>query len=265
MLGSPVLDVSLGKADAVDNCLNEMFGTKREKKVQVFRQLDEYLPPEKPTAWVQCERCLKWRRVPFHVKMDTFPDQWYCEYNTWDEIEKINCDYPQDNFDSEKEAIITQQRHAVELVNIGDWNYVYCIRNHVYYEAKAVQKRTKKALTINEEDKVEFRFHFRGWKSNQDEWIESGSNRIAPHHLYTDATSKNIKDQEKWQGFIEPIIVVENKSPIKLPEKKKSNQYKQVKQGKRKDSSSGSSNSNQVVKSSTNSKKRARQHSHSNE
>lgn len=47
---------------------------------------------KKVTQWVQCERksCSKWRKVPTHIDMSTFSDNWYCEHNFWD-LEKNKC------------------------------------------------------------------------------------------------------------------------------------------------------------------------------
>lgn len=197
MLGSPVLDVGLGQVDAVEDCLKDIFGSLK-RKTEEFGQYDLNLPPERPTAWVQCEKCLKWRRVPFHVNVENLPEQWYCEQNTWD-LEKANCAVPQDKFDSEKEATLLTDCTEIEPVNEGDWKDVYCLRNEVYYEAKAMKFRTVKGK--DGEEITEIKFHFKGWKSSQDEWIELGSERIAPHHLYTDVTSRSVRDQEKWQGL----------------------------------------------------------------
>ena len=199
ILGSPVLDVGLGQVDAVENCLKEIFGNNLQRQVEEFGQYDLNLPPERPTAWVQCESCLKWRRVPFHINVETLPEKWYCHENTWD-YEKATCDYPQDNFDSEKEATLLTERAEIEPVKEGDWRDVYCLRNEVYYEAKAMKLRTVKRKNGQGEDQIEIKFHFKGWKPSQDEWIELGSERIAPHHLYTNVASKTIREQEKWQG-----------------------------------------------------------------
>ena len=57
----------------------------------------------KQVSWVQCERrnCKKWRKVPGHIDMETFPEKWYCEMNTWD-IDAASCDAPEAS-DSENE------------------------------------------------------------------------------------------------------------------------------------------------------------------
>lgn len=57
----------------------------------------------KKTQWVQCERksCKKWRKVPEHIDMDTFPEKWYCEMNSWNP-QSASCAFPEDS-DSENE------------------------------------------------------------------------------------------------------------------------------------------------------------------
>jgi [histone H3]-lysine4 N-trimethyltransferase ATXR3 len=211
LIGSPVLDVNLGRVGAVGNCLDEMFGANRIKRSdEDYTQFDNNLPPEVPTEWVQCEECLKWRRVPFHVVLDDLPDVWYCRMNFWDEPEKANCDTPQDTYDPDKESTVdcsALRDGYVEPVEVGDWKDVFCVRNKIYYEAKAVSMRPSKKNLGN----TEVKFHFKGWKPNQDEWIEVGSPRIAPYHFYTDATSRTVKDQEKWQGYKNGEKAKENK------------------------------------------------------
>lgn len=34
--------------------------------------------------WVQCDSCKKWRTVPKDIDLNTMPERWYCEMNTWD-------------------------------------------------------------------------------------------------------------------------------------------------------------------------------------
>ena len=94
LMGSPSLDVTLGQVDAVHRVLKDLVTTnhKSTKGRHAVRnnQLDDILPPEMPTAWVQCELCHKWRRVAWHVDADTLPDLWECHMNFWD-VENNNC------------------------------------------------------------------------------------------------------------------------------------------------------------------------------
>jgi hypothetical protein len=65
---------------------------------------DAAVPVKKVTQWVQCERrnCKKWRKVPGHIDMESLPEKWYCEMNTWD-LDRATCDYHEDT-DSDQEA-----------------------------------------------------------------------------------------------------------------------------------------------------------------
>lgn len=202
LIGSPVLDVSLGRVDAVGTCLDEMFGVDRKRSDEDYTQFDNNLPPEMPTEWVQCEECLKWRRVPFHVDLSDLPDVWLCKMNFWDEPEKANCDAPQDAFDPEKEGTVNCSAWlndgGVETCRVGDMKDVYCLRNEIFYEAKVLRIRKSRKEGKEEEEAL---FHFKGWKSNNDEWISVSSPRIVAHHMFTDATKSRVQDQEKWQGY----------------------------------------------------------------
>ena len=43
------------------------------------------------TPWAQCDKCLKWRRMPWHTDPAQLGDTWFCWQNTWD-VEKASCD-----------------------------------------------------------------------------------------------------------------------------------------------------------------------------
>ena len=211
ILGSPVLDTHLGQVDAIDTCLDEMFGESRKKKhsddhsgrgrsgqEEKQLQLDGILPPEENTGWVQCDSCMKWRRVPWNINMDDLPDEWYCKDNFWDPPERATCEMGQDQFNPDKESTVFDVESAPEPCALGDLKDVFCMRNEVFYEAKVVQIREEvlpDGTTIQQA-----RFHFIGWKKNTDEWLDVGSTRITPHHRHTDVTARNPREQEKWQG-----------------------------------------------------------------
>ena len=38
----------------------------------------------RPPQWLQCDRCDKWRKVPYYVDVKSLPEKWYCENNQWD-------------------------------------------------------------------------------------------------------------------------------------------------------------------------------------
>ena len=218
--GSPVLDVALGQIDAVRGVLRELIEVEGKNgrgnnKSNEEKQFDEILPPEMPTAWVQCEGCHKWRRVAWHVDSENLPDPWYCNMNDWDP-EKSNCDTPQDYYDPESENALDYKAENFDESQIveGTMLDVYCKKNCIYYEAQV--KKVK--LPKNENEKKKYLFHFKGWSSKFDEWVESGSDRIQAHNLYTDPTKSHPADQERWQGA---AVLSEKKS--KKSDKKKTN------------------------------------------
>lgn len=49
------------------------------------------------TAWVECERCKKWRKLPDFVDPEQLPEQWYCEMNVWDR-ERSTCNAPEERY-----------------------------------------------------------------------------------------------------------------------------------------------------------------------
>jgi len=217
--GSPVLDVALGQIDTVRGVLRELIDAdgkngRGKNKSNDEKQFDEILPPEMPTAWVQCEGCHKWRRVAWHVDSENLPDPWYCNMNDWDP-EKASCDTAQDYYDPESENALDYKAENFDESQIveGTWLDVYCKKNCIYYEAQV--KKIKEPKNANEKRK--YLFHFKGWSSKFDEWVEAGSDRIQAHNLYTDPTKSHPADQERWQGA---TVLSEKKS--KKGDKKKS-------------------------------------------
>lgn len=202
--GSPMLDVTLGGVYAVENALKLMQADKYIVKVkgsqgegdELDQQFDDRLAPEANTQWVQCELCLQWRRLPWHVDIESLSDNWQCHENTW-EPEKASCSAPQDDWDPEREDIAeTNERDASVASNlkVGDDRDVLCETNNIYYIGK-VEK-------IKEVDGVKkYEFKFKGFKKTQNEWIEDGSERIQPLNFFTSVHAKTIFEQQAWQGM----------------------------------------------------------------
>lgn len=255
LFGSPMLDVALGKVDAMARVQKQwaswiqtlsidssgrdssssslpQSGKKRKSSsgsdnavcdtvTTVPRQCDEMLAPELPSAWVQCEGCRKWRRVPWHVDAEALEDPWYCDMNTWDVMDALEspvhtdgtaltrrqqcCLVPQDAYDPDMECTIdTATEGASSSTNledypVGRWKDVYCLIKQIYYEAQVCAFKTDKKT-----ENTLVKYHFKGWAPKFDEWIELGSTRIQPHNLFTDpcCKSNNIYHQERWQKGI---------------------------------------------------------------
>ena len=45
--------------------------------------------------WVQCDSCGKWRKLPQEIDLDTLPEVWTCEMNTYDP-ERQTCADPEE-------------------------------------------------------------------------------------------------------------------------------------------------------------------------
>jgi hypothetical protein len=240
LLGSPMLDVTLGRVDSVAKALAEMVGAESKEKVPAKNgksrgkksksvpdedddsvgQLDDILPPELPSEWVQCDDCHKWRRVAWDIDINGLPDEWVCSMNTWDP-ERASCEVPQDAFDPEAENAVNYQLSAADNAKMsdakeGDWFDVFCSKNLVYYEGQIqkvkVFKQKDKANPKGPQTEVKkFQFHFRGWSSKFDEWVEADSDRIKAHNLFTNPDASSARDQEKYQGNTRLIEIKEAK------------------------------------------------------
>eukprot|EP01035_Chromulina_nebulosa_P017573 gene17573-23141_t len=207
LYGSPTLDVALGKIDTVIKILEEIGVTIEKKSNKQHEaddntQYDSNLPPEAPTEWVQCDGCRKWRRVAWHIDIETLPEYWTCSMNTWDE--NPSCEVPQDIYNPDKENTIDYAGELAVDVNeasnnlvVGERRDVYCNHNNIYYEAEIIELKYTNASKKFGKAK----FHFIGWNKKFDEWLNIGSDRIKPHNLFTSTEAKTLRDQEKWQGF----------------------------------------------------------------
>ena len=65
------------------------------------------MPAQATVTWVQCNnpKCLKWRKIPFHVDMDLLLNKFFCKDNVWDPTTN-SCDAPQDTFDNQVNTIL---------------------------------------------------------------------------------------------------------------------------------------------------------------
>jgi hypothetical protein len=199
--GSPMLDVALGQVQAIAPVQMALLGKvihnrSGEDSDDEGNQLDSHLPPEKPADWVQCEACRQWRRLAWYVDVEALPDVWDCTMNYWEPAD-ASCDVPQDSFDPESESTIEYGeglQTAIVADNVGEYRDVFCNSNHVYYEAKLIKFKT---LASGGHQGL---FHFKGWSSCHDEWVDADSVRIKPHNLMTNPLAgKNVQEQEKWQ------------------------------------------------------------------
>jgi hypothetical protein len=246
LLGSPMLDSSLGLVSATKDALRCLTsapsaGTGNAVNSKQFKQMiqrrdaeeqfDNILAPESNTDWIQCEKCSKWRRVAWYVDTHGLPDNWTCDLNTWD-VDSAACDVMQDNFDPASESTVnfstnvdsgdgTEDGHtaANTVVAVGKYYDVFCNKNLVYYEAKAIGIKPASKNVSGRGAKAQdapgtgshesgraveprlIKFHFKGWKSTFDEWIPEESDRICMLHTHTLPDMRSARDQERWQGL----------------------------------------------------------------
>lgn len=66
-----------------------------------FRQLPDQ-------SWVQCDDCLKWRKLPHGTDLDKLPDKWYCKDNPNSKIR--SCNTPEEKEDEVEQAYVKTQK-----------------------------------------------------------------------------------------------------------------------------------------------------------
>jgi hypothetical protein len=68
--------------------------------------VDRGRPAQAVSTWVQCENpeCMKWRKIPWHVDVDLFPEKFFCKDNEWNQAANT-CDDPEDDWD-EADALV---------------------------------------------------------------------------------------------------------------------------------------------------------------
>ncbi|XP_069049737.1 MORC family CW-type zinc finger protein 4 isoform X2 [Lepisosteus oculatus] len=62
--------------------------------------------PEEP--WVQCEECLKWRKLPSWVQPETLPEKWHCALHP--DPRSRSCSVPEDPEESEDELMPSYEK-----------------------------------------------------------------------------------------------------------------------------------------------------------
>jgi hypothetical protein len=72
----------------------------------------------KQENWVQCERrnCKKWRKVPGSIDIDSLPEKWFCEMNTWD-LDAASCDAPEASDSENEQPNAAASRQQLILAN----------------------------------------------------------------------------------------------------------------------------------------------------
>uniref|UniRef100_A0A2D4F9V1 CW-type domain-containing protein n=2 Tax=Micrurus corallinus TaxID=54390 RepID=A0A2D4F9V1_MICCO len=73
---------------------NEMQAKKTEYPLEVLVEDIQKRPDQ---TWVQCDICLKWRKLPDGI--DRLPEKWYCSYNPDPQFR--NCNVPEEPEDDD--------------------------------------------------------------------------------------------------------------------------------------------------------------------
>ena len=229
--GSPMLDVCLGLTHAVRGLLHDIGGEAEEKKQVIANkgkrkrkdagaeddgglQPDDILPPEDNTAWVQCDKCHAWRRLPWNIDADTLGDDWHCALNTWD-VEMASCDIAADSWDPNSEEITAAAGGESNAgITVDSERDVLCLIDQIYYEGVVVRIKGPGEPADTKREKMRsdrgdsaggktgaalFKFRFFG--NMYREWIPLDSDRIRPVHMFSDSTATSLEQAQAYQGF----------------------------------------------------------------
>jgi hypothetical protein len=111
-IGSPVLDFLVTGDDFnMMEILNQLgkhcASTDDENTAGMMASIDHGRPAQAVSNWVQCENpdCQKWRKIPWHVDVDTLPEKFVCSENIWNN-NSASCDAPEDEWDEEVDACV---------------------------------------------------------------------------------------------------------------------------------------------------------------
>ncbi|XP_048049767.1 MORC family CW-type zinc finger protein 3a isoform X2 [Megalobrama amblycephala] len=81
--------------------LEEYWKAIRHKRGFTSTVLMEDMPKRPDQNWVQCDTCLKWRKLPDGIDMNKLPEKWFCRLNPDPQFRR--CEEPEEAEDSEDE------------------------------------------------------------------------------------------------------------------------------------------------------------------
>ena len=115
--GSPIVDFLVsGDESNITDILYELDGddkvTAKKKIDGMLESVDKGRPAQAVSNWVQCEKCLKWRKIPWHVDVDLLPETFYCWDNKWDTSANY-CDALEDDWDEDDKLVDDEGKVSV--------------------------------------------------------------------------------------------------------------------------------------------------------
>ena len=110
-----------GKDDESDETKSKRSKLSTSDRLQ--STVDEGMPAQAVANWVQCEdsKCLKWRKLPWHVDVDLLPEKFYCKDNIWNP-NRQTCDATEDDWDMDDAPIKFDSNQNFEVGG----EYIWC-------------------------------------------------------------------------------------------------------------------------------------------
>ncbi|XP_077866838.1 MORC family CW-type zinc finger protein 3-like [Saccoglossus kowalevskii] len=93
-------------SDPTDILVPDDSGTSKQGATRSYQSApaNAQIPLDRPDqSWVQCDRCLKWRKLPDTVHADSLLEKWFCEMNTDPVYSRCNVpEEPEDPIDNDR-------------------------------------------------------------------------------------------------------------------------------------------------------------------
>ena len=99
---------------------------------------------QEPENWIQCEHdtCMKWRKIPMEVDVETLPEPWYCSMNQWDSS-KCTCNAIEETWDTNALDDYNYKKEEIQILKQGEKIDLFCTNKGGWSEAKVMETRTK--------------------------------------------------------------------------------------------------------------------------
>ncbi|KAJ8598769.1 hypothetical protein CTAYLR_009860 [Chrysophaeum taylorii] len=199
-LGSPALDALLGDFGGIDAVVRALgssdassLRTSTSSAEATVHALADALPDRPPSRWVACDRCDKWRVVPWTAARGFDENApFFCEdQEAWGvPPDEANCDTPEPSW-GEDDVVVDNSKIDLDAT-VGTKCDALCVKTNVWFDAKIVDETfdsppTKRRKTPQGEPGRKLRVHFTRWAAKFDEWFHMPRDafRLAPHRTYS--------------------------------------------------------------------------------